>query len=129
VVGINSGIAGGLALAIPSKVVNGFLSGQEQRPILGVTLQPVLIPLRGRSVFGLLVLEVARGSPAELTGLLMGDVLTGAQEQFFRAVEDLEGALHNAAIGGRLQLNVVRGGECVTCDVLLEAGPKTERLV
>jgi serine protease Do len=129
VVGINSGIAGGLALAIPSKVVNGFLSGQEQRPYLGVTLQPVLIPVGGRPIFGLLVLEVARESPAELTGLLIGDVLTGAKGQLFRAIEDLEGALHGTTIGGRLQLNLVRGGESVTCNVLLKAGPKTERLV
>ena len=129
VVGINSGIAGGLALAIPIRMVNRFLSGQEQRPYLGVTLRPVLLPLGERRVFGLLVFEVARGSPAEQAGLLTGDVLTGAREQSFRAIDDLESALHDAGAGGRLQLDLVRGGERVACDVLLRNGPETAGVV
>src|SRR5713226_147148 len=46
VIGINTMIAGGLALAVPSNAVGEFLSRRgAQGPSLGVTLQPV--PLRG----------------------------------------------------------------------------------
>src|SRR6267378_707894 len=59
VIGINTMIAGGLALAVPSNAVGEFLSGRGARgPVLGVTLQPV--PLRGNA-YGFLLLKVDPG--------------------------------------------------------------------
>ena len=58
VIGINTMIAGGLALAVPSNAVGEFLSGRAARgPVLGVTLQPV--PLRS-GAFGFLQPHSAR---------------------------------------------------------------------
>ena len=50
VIGINSMIAGGLALAVPSNAVERFLAGSAARPALGVTMQPVRLPLDGRAI-------------------------------------------------------------------------------
>src|SRR5580692_7739618 len=68
VIGINTMIAGRLALAVPSNDVAAFL---RRDPIsLGVVLRE--IPRRG-----LLILEVAAGSPAARASLLAGDILVG----------------------------------------------------
>lgn len=120
VVGINSMINGGLALAVPSNAVERFLrgqTGQAQRPYLGVTTQPVLVPLGGRRAFGLLVLEATEGGPAEAAGLITGDVLVGAGERRFREPDDLAAALYGAGVGATLSFTVVRGGRPITRDV------------
>jgi serine protease Do len=68
VIGINTMIAGRLALAVPSNDVAAFLS--HGRVSLGVVLRE--IPQRG-----LLILEVAANSPAARASLLPGDLLVG----------------------------------------------------
>jgi serine protease Do len=73
VVGINSMVAGGLALAVPSDTVGRFVARQETTPMLGVTVRP-LQTARG---FGWLVLGIEPGSAAERASLLPGDVLLG----------------------------------------------------
>ena len=95
VIGINTMIAGGLALAIPSNTVRDFLSMGPANAWLGVTLHPAQIP-RGsgkEKTFGLVVLEVEPGSPADAASLLPGDILLGTEGKAFAAVEDLAGAL------------------------------------
>lgn len=114
VIGINTLIAGGVALAVPSNVVERFVRLGEGR-LLGVTIQPVLVPL-GKRVFGLLVLEVHRSSLAELAGLLTGDVLIGAGGKLFKALADLGKALQIEP-GGSTQLEFIRGGKRMTCVV------------
>src|SRR5690349_16183954 len=75
VVGINTMVAGRLALAIPSNAVRDFLSASPSDGRLGVTLHPVFLPRpAGRDrAFGLVVLEVEPESPAALASLLPGD--------------------------------------------------------
>lgn len=111
VIGINTVIAGGLALAVPSNTVKRFLLRSEQ-PLLGVTLQPVIIPLRAKRVLGLLILEVSPGSLAASAGLLTGDVLIGTNGRFFKRTTDLAQAWQ---ISDTLQLEFIRGGKCMTC--------------
>jgi serine protease Do len=125
VIGINTVvIAGGLALAIPSNTVERFLRLGEQRPYLGVTIQPVLIPQRHRRTLGLLILEVSQGSLAESAGLLTGDVLIGVADQFFKATTDLAQALWQISSGDTLQLNFIRGGKHMICEVQMHSGGK-----
>src|SRR4029077_3789455 len=45
VVGINSMIAGGLALAVPSEIAQRFVASRGARAWLGVTTQPVAVEL------------------------------------------------------------------------------------
>ena len=98
IVGINTMVAGRLALAIPSNAVGDFLSSGPANAWLGVTVHPALIPRSsgGGKTFGLVVLEIEPGSPADLASLLPGDILLGTEEQNFTAIEDLAGALQGS---------------------------------
>lgn len=118
VIGINTAIAGGLTLAVPSNAVQRFLLGQA-RPNLGVTLQPVLVPLGNRRSWGWLILEVHPGSAAESAGLITGDVLLGTSGQLFPTPRDLLRGLLRAEPGTPLQLDFLRGGRRMTCEVHL----------
>lgn len=123
VMGINTMIANGLALAVPSNVVERFLRGSE-RPYLGVSVQPVFVPQVDQRIFGLLLVEVLSGSPASMAGLLIGDVLIGASGQFFSGLNHLTNVLYDAA-DGLLTLDVIRGGK----HIAVEMRPPSENAV
>lgn len=89
VIGINTMVAGRLALAIPSNAVTSFLAGESGKGWLGVTVQQVRLPRGPKGVFGLVVLEVQPGSPAAVSSLLPGDILLGTEEAAFDSAEDL----------------------------------------
>lgn len=93
VIGINTMVAGRLALAIPSNAVSQFLLAGPGDAWLGVTVHPVRVPRLGRDAFGLVILEVDSGSPAECASLLPGDILLGAEAEAFSSLEDLSRAL------------------------------------
>ena len=95
IIGINTMVAGRLALAIPSNTVKDFLSAGPSDSWLGVTVHPVQVPqVAGRSrALGLVVLEVEPGSPAANASLLPGDILLGTEEKPFTATDDLSQAL------------------------------------
>jgi serine protease Do len=124
VIGINTVIAGGLALAVPSNAVERFLRLGKERLYLGVTIQSVLVPLSNKRVFGLLILEVRQNSLAESAGLLTGDVLIGFNDQFFNAPKDVAQALLQINSCDTLQLDFVRGGRRMTCEMRLHGGDK-----
>jgi serine protease Do len=113
VIGINTMVAGSLALAIPSNAVRDFLNAGPANAWLGVTVHPTLVPRNAgasgaKKTFGLVVLEIEPGSPADLASLLPGDILLGTQEKSFNAVEDLAGALQGG--GPRiLRIEFLRG--------------------
>ena len=116
VIGINSMIARGLALAVPSRAVERFLAraNSSRRPRLGVSFQPVAVPFPGGQRTGLLLLGVQPASVAERAGLLLGDILLGANGQRFRAPEDLALALDRVGEAGALGLELLRGGRWLT---------------
>jgi len=128
VIGINTMVAGGLALAVPSNAVTEFLSGASEehgRPRLGVTIEPVLAPRLSDRLLGLLVLEVEPGSPAEAAGIAVGDVLIGAGGRSFNGPYDLARALRNADRASGVEIDFIRGGRRVTRDVRLPVQPAT----
>jgi serine protease Do len=108
IIGINSMIAGRLALAIPSNEVRGFLQGSTGRNWLGVTLTPVRLPSASQQPQGLLVLGIEPRSPAANASLLPGDILLGAGAKRFRSAEDLADALEGNG-RGLLRLEFLRG--------------------
>jgi len=107
VIGINTMVAGRLALAIPSSEVVQFLLGQTGGHWLGVSLSAVRLPQPSENRFGLLVVGIEPGSPAAQASLLPGDILIGAAEENFRSAETLAVALQNSA--GILRLKFLRG--------------------
>lgn len=108
VIGINTMVAGRLALAVPANSVTQFLSNGPSNAWLGVTLRSVRVPCIGGVAFGLLVLEVAPGSPAANASLFPGDTLLGAEGRAFASLDDLSLALEGS--GPRLlRLEFLRG--------------------
>ena len=113
IVGINTMVANGVALAIPSNVVERFVARGKPARRLGVTVEPVSMPQ-----FGLLIVEVETGGAAQSAGLQVGDVLTGADNRRFQAPFDLALALETGE--GIVQLDVLRGGRAAVCEVAFE---------
>lgn len=93
VIGINTMVASGLALAIPSNDVVRFLRDDSGVQWLGVAARAVRLPRRGRTSAGLLLLEVEANSPAGMASLIAGDILLGTDEAPFSSVDDLAGVL------------------------------------
>jgi serine protease Do len=96
VVGVNTMIAGGVGLAVPSNTVarllNRLRNGAPQAP-LGITLRPMEIKVENRAQLGLAILEVNKNSAAERASLMRGDILIGVEGRHFESIEDLDRAL------------------------------------
>ncbi len=126
VIGINTMVAGGLALAVPSKIVLDFLSAGPSVAWLGVTIHPVRIPRLGaardiRHKFGLVILEVEPGGPAFLASLLPGDILLGTEQKVFSSPDDLSQVLE--VVGPRLlRLKFLRGNYSQVRRVTVQLG-------
>jgi len=127
VIGINTMVAGGLALAIPSNAVTQFLFAGPRDSWLGVTVRDVRVPRHSGRKFGLLVLEVQPGSPAALASLLPGDILLGTVDEPFQSLDDLAQALVGNA-PRILRLEFLRGDYSgvrrVTVQLSAKAGRK-----
>jgi len=108
VVGVNTMVAGGLGLAVPSQAVSRLLAGDLDQGPLGVVVQPATVRVSGAERLGLVILEVVGGSAAEFASLKAGDTLVGIDGKPFRSLDDLEQALEG---GGErvLRLQFVRG--------------------
>ena len=110
VIGINTMVAGRLALAVPSNAVTNFLASDPIDAWLGVSVAPVRVPRPGTraKTFGFVLLEVEPGSPAANASLLPGDILLGTDEKSFSSLEDLSTSLQGK--GPRLlRLAFLRG--------------------
>ncbi len=113
VIGINTMVAGRLALALPSNSVRDFLLAGSRDAWLGVTVHPVRIPRGGAAGgsgprFGLLLLEVEPHSPADSASLLPGDIVLGTEQKTFVSPGDLSQTLQGS--GPRLlRLEFLRG--------------------
>src|SRR6266852_2184334 len=110
VIGINTMVAGSLALAVPSNAVTNFLAADPIDAWLGVTVAPVRVPRPGSrsKAFGFVLLEVEPDSPAANASLLPGDILLGTDEKSFASLDDLASSLKGS--GPRLlRLAFLRG--------------------
>jgi serine protease Do len=112
VMGINTMVAGRLALAIPSNAVRDLLAEGPTDAWLGVTVRAVEVPgadPQGNPYnLGMLLLEVEPGSPAASASLLPGDILLGTEGKYFASTDDLSRALLGS--GPRvLRLEFLRG--------------------
>jgi serine protease Do len=96
VVGVNTMIAGGVGLAVPSNTVarllNRLRNGAPQAPF-GVTLRPVEIKVGNKAQLCLAILDVSKNSAAERASLMRGDILIAVEGRHFESIEDLDRAL------------------------------------
>jgi serine protease Do len=110
VVGINAMVMGGLALAVPSHLVERLLADAGGRQRLGIeAIQVELASPFGAYSRGALLTKVAAGSAAEAAGLLVGDVLLALGEAPLLDFDNLRDAV--AAMSDTpLRLSILRGG-------------------
>jgi S1-C subfamily serine protease len=126
-VGMNtSGLLRGISVAVPhaamSRVIGELLAhGRVRRGYLGVGAQPVRLPDKVQSEVaqetGLLLASVEPGSPADQSGLVIGDVLLQLDQVALRHIEDLLGSLTGERVGQAAQLRILRAGQLQTIRV------------
>ncbi len=108
VIGVNTMVAGRLALAIPSNAVRDFLAGGPRSAWLGVAVHSVRLPRANGRGFGLVLLEVEPGSPAAQASLMAGDILLGTEGKRFQSIDDLAAAIDGQGLG-LLRFEFLRG--------------------
>ena len=95
--------------------------GRVIRPVLGVTIAPPQA-LRQLNLEGVLILDVAQGSPAAKAGLkgisrdvygrvLLGDIIVGLNGQPVKKEADLFDQLDRCKVGDKVKVEVLRKGE------------------
>lgn len=132
VIGVNTAMilpAQGLCFAIASNTaefVAGRLikDGMIARGHLGLAGQNV--PLHRRIVryhslsveFGVLVVSVESGSPAETAGIRPGDVIVGFDDQLIQGIDDLHRCLTEMKVGHSCLLTILRENEKLQIDAV-----------
>ena len=113
-------------LAIPSvtvdRVVDEILArGRVARGYLGVGLQPVELPDHQK---GLIVLSLEPAGPASSAGILIGDILVTLGGKPVQDTDDIQLVLEGHAVGGKVLVEVLRGGESRRIDVVVGERPR-----
>lgn len=127
VLGLNtSAVLRGISLTIPSatirRVADALLThGKVRRGYLGVSAQTVRLPAAvaqqvGQET-GLLLGAVESGSPAERSGLFMGDTLILFDGQRVTQSDDLLGLLTGDRVGKTVPARILRGGQLTEVSV------------
>jgi len=136
-VGINTAVISGgqgLCFAIPSNTASFVFGeilghGRVRRAWLGVVLEEALLPGSLAQQLGLagnrclLVRHVEPGAPADKAGIVAGDIVIRFADQRMESVSDLVAALVADMIGGRRELEILRGGQLETVLVRPEELP------
>jgi len=125
VIGVNTMVAGRLALAIPSNAVRDFLAAGPRSAWLGVAVHPVRLPRANGHKFGLVLLEVEPGGPAALASLMAGDILLGTEEKPFQSIDDLAKAMDGQGLR-LLRLEFLRGDYSRVRRVTVRLGDSSE---
>jgi S1-C subfamily serine protease len=131
VVGLNtSGLAHGAAITIPSYLVwsdaeNLSKFGYIKRGYLGIRSQQVDLAQEQRKMLdrdqltGLLLVSVEQGSPAEASGLMVGDILVAIGGQAVADHDELMVHLSGETVGTTLSIQVLRGGNPLDLPVMV----------
>jgi S1-C subfamily serine protease len=105
-------------------------AGRIREGYLGVGMQPIPIPagLREKTGFGsesgLIVLNVVAGSPAEESGLQLGDILVALDDKPITDVEELQAVLRGENVDRTLNAVLIRGGEAVRTAIKVTERPR-----
>jgi Do/DeqQ family serine protease len=139
-VGINTAIFSrsggsiGIGFAIPANMLKVVVASARagssvvRRPWFGARGQPMTAEIAETLGLprptGVLVADVAKGSPAERGGLKTGDVVTAVDGQVVDDVDSLTYRLGTRPIGGQVKLAALRGGKPLQLTIALEAAPE-----
>lgn len=142
VIGINTAIASNsqnVGFAIPINDISGLIkqvkaTGKFQRPYLGVRYVPLTADIANQ--YGLSVTSgafiapsndgtesVVSGSPADMAGLRVNDVIVQADGQTIDQTHSLTSIIDQHAVGDSFKLQVVRDGKTIDITATLGAAP------
>jgi 2-alkenal reductase len=117
----SSGSSSGIGFAIPADLVNRVvpsLIGKGRAPLPGIGITPVRPDLVARAgVSGVVIAEVARGTPAAVAGLQamnrrngdLGDVIVAVNGRAIETLSTFVAELDRAGIDASVDLTVKRG--------------------
>lgn len=138
VLGINTSIlARGTGVTVPSATVNRVVDallagGSVKRGYLGLGLQTVALPesLRAQlnlpAAYGLVVLSVEPGGPADQAGMMIGDVLLTLNEMPTKDTDDVQSLLGLANVNQTIKAQVMRGGALLNLDLVIGERPHSK---
>ncbi len=139
VVGLNtSGLARGMALAIPTSTVNGvaeelLVKGHIARGYLGLGMQPVVLSHALQKKLGLptnsalIIVSVEPDGPAEKAGALIGDVLVALDGTPVSDTDDVQAKLGREYIGKELTASILRGGAVAKLVIQVGERPRKDK--
>ncbi len=136
-VGLNVALVSSRGIAVPVgkivQVVERISSGKPTgRAYLGIVSNPVELPEKSAKLqsvdqrYGLVILSVEKGSPADAAGLMLGDVLLGFDDKKVEGFGDLTAALTTNAVGKTAKLRVLRAGEFKELSITPDVAPERE---
>ena len=101
--------------------------GHVSRPYMGVTIDSQYqvneeTAKRYDIPVGIMIYEVAEGSPAERAGLKAGDIIYRVNNTLIQTFDDLSEIIDDSKVGDELQVVVNRDGQKVTANVVLGDG-------
>jgi S1-C subfamily serine protease len=125
-----------LIVTIPTTTVTRVIDqllqrGHIVRGYLGVGMQSIKFPdsirqsLGINSEHGLLIISVAPDSPAERSGVLLGDIIVNANGSPVHSPHSLQPALDDDKVGEPLNLEIVRGGKLHKLSVTVGERPES----
>jgi 2-alkenal reductase len=131
-----SGSNAGIGFAIPADVVNRIVpllirDGRVPTPGIGIIAASEAVSTR-LGVEGVVVVQTARGSPAEQAGLrgvdrmttAIGDVIVEANGKAIHRLSDLTEVIEQVGVGQAVDLKVLRGRERRSVQVkVVDLGP------
>jgi|SRR5579884_71210 len=138
-IGINTAIASnnggsiGIGFAIPVNTVRRVVgelirNGHIPHPWLGIQFGPLTDQARAElnipaDVDGVIVGVVFQGSPADASGIQVGDVIQKANGATLTSPDDLQATIQRLKIGDTLQMDVWRAGQELNLNATLQERP------
>lgn len=132
-IGLNtSALMRGVSITIPASTVARIAQtlvqhGHVRRGYLGITTQGVQLPQALAQQISqetaLLIVGVEAGSPADQSGLVLGDTIVAVANQPVRSHDDLVAQLTGERIGEKTPLSIVRGGQLQSATVTIGERP------
>jgi serine protease Do len=112
VIGINTMVNGRLSLAVPSQAVERWVAGGSRGTAAYLGVNGIVVPTRRPDhPVGFLITEVLDGTPADRSGLIVGDVVVAIGGRAVTDQESLPATLLRLVPGEAVELATLRGGE------------------
>lgn len=136
IIGINSSIYSkdkenpsfqGVSFSIPANDVKSTIEQilQKGAPVygyLGVSVMPTMVPAGANGGHGVVLAQVAKGSPADVAGLRADDVLVNFNGKPVEGVSQLIRLIQRAPIGSQVTFDVWRNGKLLSFQATIRQG-------